>query len=149
MEHASESLVIAGSLERCFSVVEDVESYPLWVADIREVQVLERDENQKASLVRFRAGAFGRSANYILRYDYSKAPNCLSWLQTEGDITNKLNGSYVFEATDIDTTLVHYFLEVDLKVPIPGFVKRRVEGHILHAAIWDLKERVELRARQS
>jgi hypothetical protein len=38
---------------------------------------------------------------------------------------------------------VTYTLVVDLKVPIPGFVKRRAEGHILHAAIRDLKSRVE------
>ncbi len=146
MEHASEELVIAGSLERCFSIVVDVERYPLWVADIREVEVLERNEDDLALTARFRAGAFGRSANYVLSYDYSKAPNVLSWYQTEGDITNKLNGSYEFEATDIDTTLVKYSLEVDLKVPIPGFVKRRIESHILHAAVWDLKDMVESRA---
>jgi hypothetical protein len=38
---------------------------------------------------------------------------------------------------------VRYELSVELRVPIPGFVKRRAEGHILHAAVRDLKTRVE------
>jgi ribosome-associated toxin RatA of RatAB toxin-antitoxin module len=147
VEHASEELVIAGSLERCFSVVTDIESYPSWVADIREVEILERNETNQVLVARFRAGAFGRSANYILCYNYSQAPNVLTWYQSEGDITSKLNGSYEFKATDVDTTLVKYSLEVDLKVPIPGFVKRRIESHILHAAVWDLKDVVESRTR--
>jgi hypothetical protein len=34
-------------------------------------------------------------------------------------------------------------LEVDLIVPIPGFVKRRAEGKIMGTALRELKKRVE------
>jgi ribosome-associated toxin RatA of RatAB toxin-antitoxin module len=147
MEHTAEQMVVAGSPERCFAVVTDFEAYPEWVADVKEVHVLERDEAGRGAVVRFRAGAFGRSTSYVLAYDYSGAPGEVSWVQKEGDITNRLDGSYRFRATDDGATEVRYELAVELRVPIPSFVKRRAEGHILHAAVRDLKRRVEALSR--
>jgi ribosome-associated toxin RatA of RatAB toxin-antitoxin module len=142
-EKTAESMVISGSPERCFAVVTDLEHYPEWVADLKSVQVLERDDAGRASVVSFRAAAFGRSTSYTLSYDYSNAPHEVAWVQTEGDLTTRLDGHYRFEPAGDGETEVTYTLVVDLKVPIPGFVKRRAEGHILHAAIRDLKLRVE------
>jgi ribosome-associated toxin RatA of RatAB toxin-antitoxin module len=136
-------MVISGSPDRCFAVVTDLERYPEWVGDLKSVQVLERDDAGRASLVSFRAAAFGRSTSYTLSYDYSSAPREVSWVQTEGDLTTRLDGHYRFEPAGDGETKVTYTLAVELKVPIPGFVKRRAEGHILHAAIRDLKSRVE------
>jgi hypothetical protein len=70
----------------------------------------------------------------------------LSWVEVEGDLTSKLDGAYVFAETTVDgaaATQVTYTLEAELKVPIPGFVKRRAEVWILHTALRELKARVE------
>ena len=40
MEHTAQKLTIAGTPERCFAVVTDLERYPEWVADVKEVHVL-------------------------------------------------------------------------------------------------------------
>lgn len=143
MERTAEQLIVLGSPARCFEVVTDVERYPEWVADLKEVHVLSRDEQQRASVVSFRAGAFGRSTSYVLAYDYAGAPDAIAWIQKEGDLTNRLDGRYLFRAAGEGTTEVTYELSVELRVPIPNFVKRRAEGHILHAAVRDLKARVE------
>ncbi len=142
-EQTTERMVISGSPERCFAVVTDLERYPEWVAGLKQVEVRERDAEGRASLVAFRAAAFGRSTSYTLAYDYSKAPQAVSWVQRDGDVTARLDGSYRFVAAGEGETEVFYELTVELKVPIPGFVKRRAEGYILHAAIRDLKKRVE------
>jgi ribosome-associated toxin RatA of RatAB toxin-antitoxin module len=135
-------MVISGTPERCHAVVADVERYPEWVADVKEVHVLERDDKGRASVVSYRAGAFGRSTSYVLAYDYSEAM-AISWRQRDGDLTSRLDGRYQFRDNGDGSTEVIYELEVDLRVPIPGFVKRRAEGHIIHAAVRDLKSRVE------
>ena len=142
MEHTAEVMVVAAPPERCFEVAADVAAYPSWVADLKDVQILERDGQGRATTVAFRAGAFGRSTRYVLVYDYSAAPRELSWRQKDGDLTNRLDGRYRFTACP-EGTEVRYELAVELRVPIPGFVKRRAEGHILHAAVRDLKGRVE------
>jgi hypothetical protein len=143
VERTAEEMVIARPPERCFSVAIDVERYPEWVADVKQVDVLERDSDGRPVVVAFRAGAFGRSTNYVLGYDFSLAPSEFSWTQRQGDITNRLDGRYTFTETGDGDTLAHYELSVDLRVPIPGFVRRRAEGLILHAAMRDLKIRVE------
>ncbi len=138
-----ERMVVDGSPARCFEVVADIERYPEWVADLKEVHVHERDEQGRASLVSFRAGAFGRSTSYTLFYDYSQAPAELRWVQRDGDLTSRLDGIYRFAAAPEGGTEVTYQLAVELRVPLPGFIKRRAEGNIIHAAIRDLKARVE------
>jgi ribosome-associated toxin RatA of RatAB toxin-antitoxin module len=143
VERTAEAMVIAGTPERCFAVVSDVERYPEWVSDLKDVEVLERDGEGRALVVSYRAGAFGRSTSYVLVYDYAHAPEELSWTQREGDITSRLDGKYHFAPAPDQGTEVRYELSVELRVPIPGFVKRRAEAHILHAAIRDLKARVE------
>ena len=143
MERTAQRMSIAGTPERCFEIVTDFERYPEWVADVKEVHVLERDPEGRGSLVSFRAGAFGRSTSYVLAYDYSGAPYEVAWTQQDGDLTSRLNGRYEFRPGSDGSTEVSYELSVELRVPIPGFVKRRVEANILHAAVRDLKTRVE------
>jgi hypothetical protein len=50
----------------------------------------------------------------------------------------KLDGRYVLEDAD-GQTAVTYELEVELIIPLPGFVKRRSQGKIMHAALDELK----------
>ena len=142
-EQASERAVMHAPPDKCFEVVADFERYTEWAADIKAVTIEQRDEEGRPSEVAFRAAAFGRSTSYTLRFDYGKAPKELSWVQTRGDLTSRLDGTYVFDATDNGDTEVTYHLTVELRVPIPGFVKRRAEGKIIGTALDELKKRVE------
>jgi ribosome-associated toxin RatA of RatAB toxin-antitoxin module len=136
-------MTVSATPERCFAVSSDLDAYPQWAADIKEVTVHDRDDQGRPQLVTFRAAAFGRSTSYTLAYDYSEAPNVLSWVQTRGDITSKLDGSYVFEPAAGGGTEVTYHLEVEMKVPLPGFIKMRAQSRIMSIALRDLKVRVE------
>ncbi len=143
MENAREKMVIGATPAQCYEVATAFEDYPAWAQDIKEVLIGSRDESGRPVEVTFRAGAFGRTTSYTLRYDYSQAPKVLSWIQIAGDITSRLDGVYLFESDDLNQTQVTYELTVELAVPIPGFVKRRAEVRIVHAALRDLKDRVE------
>jgi ribosome-associated toxin RatA of RatAB toxin-antitoxin module len=141
-DQATEQMTVSASPERCFAVVADIERYPEWAADIKEVVVDERDDEGRPLLVTFRAAAFGRSASSTLRYDFSEAPHILSWKLTKGDITSKWDGSYVFDPEESGTR-VTYHLEAELRVPIPGFIKMRAQSRVMTTAIRELKARVE------
>ncbi len=143
MENAREKMVIGATPDQCYAVAASFEDYTSWAQDIKEVLIVSRDSSGRPVDVTYRAGAFGRTTSYTLRYDYSQAPLSLSWVQIAGDITSKLDGSYSFESDDLNQTNVSYELSVELAVPIPGFVKRRAEVRIVHAALRDLKDRVE------
>jgi uncharacterized protein YndB with AHSA1/START domain len=143
VEQATERTTIKAPPERCFEIALDFEQYPQWAGDIKQVQVLERDAQGRGTRVAFRAGALGQSVRYTLAYDYSDAPRVLAWVQAEGDLTRKLDGSYVFEADGTGGTEMTYNLVVELKVPMLGFIKRRAEHRILHTALRELKARAE------
>jgi ribosome-associated toxin RatA of RatAB toxin-antitoxin module len=142
-ELATEQTTVAAPPERCYAVVTDVERYPEWAADIKQVTIDHRDDQGRPLLCTFRAAAFGRSTSYTLEYDYSDAPHVLAWRQTRGDITTKLDGSYVFEPAVDGGTEITYHLEVELRVPIPGFIKLRAASRIMSTALRELKARVE------
>ncbi len=67
----------------------------------------------------------------------------LAWVQTSGDITSKLDGRYVFAPDGDGGTEVTYHLEVEMKVPLPGFIKMRAQSRIMSIALRELKARVE------
>jgi ribosome-associated toxin RatA of RatAB toxin-antitoxin module len=142
-EQATERMVVSATPAHCFEVSSDIAAYPEWAADIKEVSIEDRDDEGRPTLVTFRAAAFGRSTSYTLAYDYSEAPEVLSWVQTKGDITAKLDGRYVFAADGSGGTEVTYHLEVELKVPLPGFIKMRAQSRIMSIALRELKARVE------
>jgi ribosome-associated toxin RatA of RatAB toxin-antitoxin module len=142
-EQATERITVSAGPERCFAVADDIERYPDWVADIKEVTVLERDATGRPELVWFRAAAFGRSTSYTLAYDHSQAPKTLAWQLTKGDITTRLDGAYQFEEAGAGLTEVTYHLEVEFRVPIPGFIKMRAQSRIMAYALRELKARVE------
>lgn len=147
-DQATERATINASPERCFEVATAFERYPEWARDVKEATVLERDAEGRGIKVQYRAAAMGRSARYVLDYDYSKAPVEMSWTLAEGDIMRRLDGRYVFEPAakgdgGPNVAEVTYHLAVELIVPIPGFVKRRAESKIMGTALSELKKRVE------
>ena len=140
-DSAVESEIIAATPEHCFAVATDVEQYPQWAHDVKEVTIRERDAQSRPVLVDYRVAALGRSTSYSLKYDYSQAPKSISWHLAEGDIERAIDGEYRFESSGYSTK-VTYLLSIELIVPIPGFIKRRAEGRILHT-LKELKVRCE------
>jgi uncharacterized membrane protein len=142
IEHASEHIIITATPERCYAVASDFESYPEWASDIKSVEVKERDAQNRPSIVTFTAEALGRSTQLTVVYDYSKAPQELSWKLVQGDMEKQWDGRFVFTPLD-DHTEVSYEITIDLTVSVPGFLKRRVESRILQTLNSELKARAE------
>ena len=119
-EQATERIHVSASPERCFAVAVDIERYPEWAADIKRLP-------STSGTIRAarRWSASGRppsdsSTNYTLAFDGDDAPRGVGRRLTQGDITAKLDGSYVFEADGESSTEVLYHLEVVWRVPIRG-----------------------------
>lgn len=140
-ESTTERIHVDASPAQCFEVAVDFERYPDW-ADVKDVEVLVRDDEGRGKQVHYRAAAMGRSATYTLEYDYREAPHSFSWTLLEGNLMKRLDGTYRFEP-DGDGTRVTYELSVDLSLPLPGLVKRRGQSMIVNNALKGLKRRVE------
>jgi len=140
-DRAAQTTSINAPLAKAYAVALDFERYPEWAKDVKEAIVRGRDDQDRATLVEFRASALGRSTRYTLSYDYSDAPNRLSWHLVDGDIMRSIDGAYSFVEID-GGTQVFYEIEIELVIPLPGFVKRRAEQRILDT-VKELKARAE------
>jgi ribosome-associated toxin RatA of RatAB toxin-antitoxin module len=145
VDQATQQMVVGASPARTWDVLTDFARYPVWAHDLKAATVVEHDSQGRGVLVAYRVGAMGRSINYKLRYDYSQAPHVLPWELVEGDIMRRLDGSYELRPVDgdPDKTDVVYQLVVDLVIPLPGFVKQRAEGRIMHTALRELRDHLE------
>jgi ribosome-associated toxin RatA of RatAB toxin-antitoxin module len=141
-ETATESITIAATREALWDIVLDMERYPEWAHDVKEAVVTRRDDAGRPLEVEFRSAAIGRSTHYTLAYDYTDAPGALRWTLVRGDIQKVIDGGYRFTPTADGGTDVQYDLEIELVVPMPGFVKRRAEVRILNT-VKELKARAE------
>jgi uncharacterized membrane protein len=141
-ETASQTVTTSAPPDRVWAIAADVERYPEWAKDVKDVIVRVRDDAGRPLEVEFRASALGRSTHYTLSYDYSDAPHVLAWKMVKGDIMRTIDGAYHFAATADGGTEVRYDLAIDLVVPLPGFVKRRAEVRILNT-VRELKARAE------
>ena len=141
-DFVTEKTMIAASPEEIMSVLRDFPRYPEWARDLKTVEVLGTDAEGRGRDVRFRAAAMGRSTNYTLRYDHED-PDRLAWKLIAGDLTRKLDGFYELTPRPDGHTDVSYQLEVELILPLPGFIKRRTQTKIMHTALRELKIRVE------
>lgn len=141
-DRASQSITIAATPANVWAIATDVERYPEWAKDVKQVVVRSRDSEGRPSEVEFRASALGRSTHYTLVYDYSQAPAVLAWHMVKGDIMRSIEGAYHFAPTADGGTDVRYDLSIELVVPLPGFVKRRAEVRILNT-VRELKVRAE------
>ncbi|TDT15914.1 polyketide cyclase/dehydrase/lipid transport protein [Ilumatobacter fluminis] len=132
-ETATESITIAAPLDKVWEIATDLENYPTWTHDVKEVVITNRDDEGRPHEVEFRTSALGRSTHYTLEYDYTSAPKKLAWSMVKGDIQRSIDGAFTFQSTDDGNTHVQYDLAIELVVPLPGFVKRRAERRILNA----------------
>lgn len=145
VDQTTERTTILASPDACYDAAIDFERYPDWASDIKMARVLSRDDQGRAVDVEFRAAAMGRSTIYTLRYFYGSNPLRLAWRLQAGDITRRLDGEYEFlpVSSDPGATDVVYQLAVDLKVMLPGFVKRRAEARIVRTALDEFTAYVE------
>jgi len=144
-DQTTNSIFIEAPPERCFEVVCDFESYPEWATEVKQVEVVRQDEDGRGGLVSFHAAAMGRSTSYTLEYFYGSNPLRVCWRLVQGDLTKRLDGEYSCSPVpgEPGRTEVTYHLEVQMAMPLPGFVKRRAEARIVHTALDDLRRRAE------
>ena len=139
------SIVIDAAPDAVLEVIADFEQYPDWTGAVKQVTVLQRDELNRGSQVRFVLDAGAIRDTYVLDYTWDFAPDgigTLSWGLVESTVLKALDGTYTLSASDGGTD-VGYSLAVDLRIPMLGMLRRKAEKAIIDAALNELKKRVE------
>lgn len=139
-ERVSDETVVTAPAETVWAVITDLASYPDWADGVEEVEVLESDDEGRPVSARFVVDARIMTVRYTLAYEYGD--NSMTWSLTEADQLSQLDGEYRI-TPDGEGSRVRYMLEVDVGMPVPGFVKRRAAKEILETGLMGLKRRAE------
>ena len=139
------SVEIDAPIERCFEIAADIENAPEWQGSLRDVQVLERDDEGRPALVDTENDAKVKTVKSRLRFTYDE-PTGIRWVQEKGD-TKSVEGSWKLEDLGDGRTKATYALASDpgrmLGMLLRGPVQDQVRNFLLGGAAEGLKEQAE------
>ena len=124
------------------AVIADIASYPEWVSEYTETEVIEADPEGYPRVARLVLDAAVLSDTMVLRYDWPADRSSVRWSLVSSTLLKALDGAYTLTPSDGGTD-VTYELSVDLTVPMIGLLKRKAERRLTETALKDLKRRVE------
>lgn len=140
---SSSSTTIDAPAEEVRAVLFDIESYPTWSSAIKSVEVHEKDDSGRPTKLTIKVEAGVLKDRATLIYDWSKAPNELSFSLDEADMLTEMNGHYSIVDNGDDTTTVTYSLGTALAMPVPDMMRRKVEMSTIELSISQLKQKLE------
>jgi ribosome-associated toxin RatA of RatAB toxin-antitoxin module len=140
-DHANESISVQADPATIMSVIADFPAYSQWAGPVKKTEVLEEGKDGRAKKVRFNVEIMGLSDTYINEYTWD-GDKRVDWTMTEGKSQKSQVGWY--ELTPAGSgTKVTYDLTVEIGIPVPGLIRRRIQGKIVDTALKDLKKRSE------
>ena len=107
----SRSVEVDAPIERCYEIASDIDHAPEWQGSLKDVEVLERDEQKRALVVETESDAKVKTVRSTLRFSYEE-PSAIRWVQEKGE-TKSLTGSWTFEDLGDGHTRATYGLEVE------------------------------------
>ena len=144
MTNLSKSLIsIDAPIADVQKALFDLDKYPEWSAQIKSAEALARDDQGRITKVKMSIDAGMMKDRPTLDYDWSQAPNKLSFSLDEADLLTSMDGTYTITSIDEDTTEVTYELGVTLSMPVPAMMRQKAEKATIDAALAQLKSHLE------
>jgi uncharacterized membrane protein len=144
MTDLSKSLIsIDAPIEAVQKALFELDKYPEWSSQIKSAEALARDDQGRITKVKMSIDAGMMKDRPTLDYDWSQAPNKLSFSLDEADLLTGMDGIYTISSVDAETTEVTYELGVTLSMNIPAMMRQKAEKATIDAALAQLKSHLE------
>lgn len=142
-ESSTASVEVEAPLAEVAAKLSAIAEYPQWLSSIKKVEVDESDDQGRTlkATVSIDAGVMKDRAT--LSYDWSAAPQEISFSLDDADLMTTMDGKYTLKAIDADTTLVTYELGVELSLPVPRMMIAKTEKQTIDAALKELQAQFE------
>jgi hypothetical protein len=141
----SASVEIDAPLEDVWAVVEDVITAPEWQGGLDKMTALERDADDRPTLVETENDIKVRRVKARIRFRY-EGPALLAWTQEKGDMKS-VQGAWELEDLGNGRTRATYRLDADpgrmLGLVIRGPVEAATRAIFVNGRPGELKRRVE------
>jgi carbon monoxide dehydrogenase subunit G len=142
MSQTQASATIDAPLADVNAVISDLPNYPSWSSAITAVKVIESDAQGRATKVEMKVNSGPLRDTVILDYEWSAAPEQISFSLSDADLLTGMDGFYKLEA-DGDETVLTYALTVELNMPVPAMMREKAEKSFIDQVLKELKARIE------
>jgi len=140
---SSHSTQIQAPIEQVREILFNLEGYPSWSSAIKTVEVLERDSSSRPTKLTLKVEAGVLKDRPTLIYDWSKAPNEISFSLDDADLMTQMDGKYEIKDNGDDSVTVTYSLTTALTMPVPDLMRRKVEKSTIEQSLSELKQKLE------
>jgi ribosome-associated toxin RatA of RatAB toxin-antitoxin module len=134
------STTVGASPAQVMAVIADMEAYPDWNDEVKQVEVLSRHADGRPERVRFVLDAGLIKDTYVLSYAWT--PTSAAWTLVEASTLTAMDGAYDLREVPAGTE-VTYRLAVDVRIPVLGVMKRKAEQVVVDRALKGLAQRVQ------
>ena len=140
MAQAEISRTINAPKDVVYKVITDYEKYPEFVSSCQEAKVLSSEPGKKR--VAYRVELM-KDVRYTVDQREDAAKGVVEWSLVESNIFKQNAGRWELREVDATHTEATYTLEVEFKIPVPGFVLKKLVQGSLPAMVKDFVERAE------
>lgn len=140
---SSSSITIEVPIDEVAQTLFAIASYPEWSGAFKKVEVLEKDDQGRATKATLSVDAGAVKDVVTLNFDWSQAPDKVTFALEDANVLTKMDGAYLLKSIGTDATSVTYELSVGLSLPIPAMMIAKQEKSTIDSALKQLKEHLE------
>lgn len=137
----SSDVVIDASPEEVLDAIAAVEDLPKRSGSHQSAEVESRHPAGRPNRVRAKVSAAGFSDEEVTDYTWDE-PHSVSWTLVESSFQSTQNGTYTLTPAGEGTKLT-LALEIDVKIPLPGIIVKRILKGALDTGTKGMKKYVE------
>jgi ribosome-associated toxin RatA of RatAB toxin-antitoxin module len=139
-EGTAATAIVEASLNEVFESLVSIDQYPTWLTAIKSAKVIESDDSGRPSKVELKIDAGMLKDRVTLDYDWSAAPEKISFSLDEADLMTRMDGEYVLKSLG-DETQVSYQLFVEVSLPVPRMMIAKGEEATAKQALKELADK--------
>ncbi|CDP87024.1 MULTISPECIES: SRPBCC family protein [Mycolicibacterium] len=130
MPLVSKTVEVDAPAEKIMAIVGDFEAYPQWNPEIKGCWILARYNDGRPSQLRLDVEIQGQSGVFINAV-YYPADNQIYTVLQQGDHFTKQEQRFSVVPLGPDNTLLQVDLEVEVKLPVPAMMVKKLIGDTL------------------
>ena len=130
MPLVSKTVEVDAPADKIMAIVGDFEAYPQWNPEIKGCWILARYDDGRPSQLRLDVEIQGQSGTFINAV-YYPAENQIFTVLQQGDHFTKQEQRFSVVPLGPDSTLLQVDLEVEVKLPIPAMMVKKLIGDTL------------------
>ncbi|WP_029111697.1 SRPBCC family protein [Mycobacterium sp. URHD0025] len=142
MPLVSKTVEVDAPSEKILAIVADFEAYPQWNPEIKGCWILARYDDGRPSQLRLDVEIQGQSGVFINAV-YYPAENQIFTVLQQGDHFTKQEQRFSVVPLGPNNTLLQVDLEVEVKLPIPAMMVKKLIGDTLDHLANALTTRVQ------